>query len=575
MDNPNFGVSLGERLGGRWAISWQTLAIGTPLAVAALVVGAADQTTVLIWIGIGVVAVLGGGASWSYFMHRTVFRNRDMQPVSLPWVVVGTSVSAALFVGLAIALGMWMGVLDTDELWVQFVPLFVVIVTWALLIPLVLDSQWRYRVHRDALIQQSVQQQLASAQESDVLAHIRDSVRREAGEELRATQGALIARIDGLAMSEHTHAAELAQELRDVARTSVRSLSHELEMRARRSHRTPGIFASLRNIVRTQPFRPLAVSVIYAVTSTSREIADFGAMIGIVFLGTVVALLFGIMTPLNLAMRRWARYHTAIYLCGLVIIQIPTILLAPLREQITDQTLSMDDLLISVVFGTIIVVSTSAFGSVNRSRIEVLEDFRKEVDRDTIATLARSEAIAAATMDVAVTLHGSVQSQLNACAVAIENAARQGDMVELNRALMQARAILDNPVLPLTEPVDTSLCDAISERTTQWRGLVEVRVSIDSGADSITGPLAKHLTDVVEEAIANAVHHGSATAVDIHIRADGTAVEVTVIDNGSGTFTGSPGFGSRLFTQFAGEWTLTRTDSDTVLAVRVPLAVVN
>ena len=521
------------------------------------------------WFVIAVAAVVVS-AAWTYLMHRTVFRNRATRPVSIRWVVASALIVGLLYVGTAVTLGLVVNILDPGAAASQFLSLFIVVVTWGLILTLILDSQWRFRVQRDILIQQSVQQQLASVQELDVMRDIRTSVHNEVGYQIKSSNAPLLSRIDGLVDAGEADVGALAKEIHDTAERTVRPLSHELEDRARRRHRTPGFFTALVNIVRYQPFRPIAVSIVYVVTATPREINLHGATFGFGIMLVTVAFIFAIMTPLNQAMDRWPAHRAPVYLVGLVLIQVPTVLLTPIREQVTGESITVATLAVTAVFGTFVVIATSSFGSWNRTRREVIADFQREVDADTIATLVRGEALAKATMEAAMVLHGSVQSQLHACAMVIEEAARKGDMVEVNRALMQARAILEQPLPPLEPSGAQSLADRITQIAQAWRGLLAVRVDIDPAAASLEGPLADHLASIVEEGIANAVHHGHATQVAVEVTADDAGIQVTLLDNGDGPSGGSPGLGSTILGRYGSQWILEAVDDGTRLVVRVP-----
>jgi two-component sensor histidine kinase len=81
------------------------------------------------------------------------------------------------------------------------------------------------------------------------------------------------------------------------------------------------------------------------------------------------------------------------------------------------------------------------------------------------------------------------------------------------------------------------------------------------------------VADLVEEAIANAVHHGAASEVSVRIAWEGEDLTITVRDNGTGPGKGAPGLGSRLFSSFGGRWDLGgRTDDGkgSVLTICLP-----
>lgn len=570
MSSADFEASVGDRLGGRWAISWLGFVITAPISLAVLALTAQRMEDVPAWLLIGVCGV-GIGGAWSLLLHRTAFRDRALQPVPLTWVIGASVTAALLFVGTALVLGASLDVLNDDVIAVRFIALFVVIAFWGPLLTLTLDSHWRYRVEREALIRQEVQQALASEQERELLKDVRESVLADVNSHVTSANRSLIDQIDRLMEAGASDTSSVAGELRATAESSVRSYSHQLEERARIVHRTPGFISALLNVVRYQPFRPLAVSVVYVITTTPREIAEEGLMTGLGLLVVTVTLIFAIMLWLNRTMRRWPQHHASIFIGGLVLIQAPSFVLAPIRGAVTGQASSMADVAVSAIFGTFVVFATSAFGAWNRTRQQVLAEFRNEVDQETIATLVRSEALAKASREAAIILHGSVQTQLHACALAIEEATRTGNLMEVNRALVQARAVLENPGIDGVSEVSGSLQQLLGARVSQWNGLLNVLVSLDAPTADIQGEMATHVAAVVEEGIANAFHHGSARNVEAVVVDDGDGVVVTVTDDGTGPAGGSPGLGSRLFARGGSPWRLEAVDGGARLNVRVQI----
>ena len=562
--------SLRERLGGRWAISWQGSVIIIPLGIAVIALSEQATASVPTWLLIAVVAA-GASASWDYLMHRTIFRDRAVEPVPIRWVAGQQMVGALLYVGTAASLVLMFHLSDPGATAVLFLPLFLVAVPAGLLMTLVLDSHWRFRIQRAELIQQAVRQQLASAQELDVLREVRDALHRDVREQIRASSHDLIQRIDALVAANETEVGGFAQALRDTADQTVRPLSHQLAERARRAHAPPGFPTALSNIVRYQPFRPVAVSMVVLVMAAPRDIVLHGWVIGLGSLAITTACIFAIMLPLNRALDRWPTRHVQIYLTGLVLIQVPTIVLAPVAARVKGTPSSFWDVAVSVLLGTIIVVATSSFGSWNRTRRQVIADFEREVDEEAVTTFVRAEALVDATREAAEVLHGSVQSRLRACAAAVDSASRTGDVTAMNRALIQARAILEQPVPDLQHPEAGQLGVAIRAKAREWQGLVGIDVQVDPVAEAVSGALAAGAADVVEEAIANAIHHGSASQVSVRIEASDPELVITVQDNGTGPGGGSPGLGSQLYSRFGGRWSLTSADPGSVLSVRLQL----
>jgi hypothetical protein len=560
--------SLRERLGGRWAISWQAYVITAPVAVIAPVAFARNPTEVLPWMLIGAISFMVVGA-WTYLMHRTLFRNRLNTPVALGWLVVNAIVVATLYVGVAVSLGFLVGISDVTHFVPSPIPTAVFATGWSTVLILVLESQGRFHAQREELIEQAVQQQLTSLQELEVLDQIRSAMRTEVGDELAVARQRLEGRIDSLVGEGEIELAAVAEELRETADTTVRSLSHRLADRTERRSPRPRLLTAVRNIARYQPFRPLAVSALYVVVALPGELARNGFPRALLTASITIALIFATMSVANMVMRRWPEHHSALFIAGIAFVQMPTIAFALLSESATGVQVAWIDLVVTVTLGALVIVLTSAFGSWNRTRQDVIRQFAQEVHDDEIAALARGAAVAQIAHEAAMVLHGSLQSQLRACALVVHNASAKGDIIEVNRALVQARAILENPVPALTRDFDASLDSVVMRKANEWAGLVDVQVHLDSEAARNSGAFATHVGDVVEEGIANAFHHGSASKVSVTIVGESNDLIITVRDNGRGPGGGTPGLGSRLFSRFGGQWELIHQDSGSLLTVRL------
>jgi len=561
---------LRQRLGGRWALSWQAYVITVPLAIASLVLWARSPSEALRWILIGVIST-GVAGGWAYLMHRTVFRDRARTPVPIGWVVGSSVVAASIFVGVSLALGFVLGVNELGRLVPNPIPTLIFATGWGLGIAMILESQWRFKVQRDELLTHAIQQQLATLQEHEVLDQIRRRIDTEVGEELTTARRRIETHLDHLMSNSADSVVSIAQDLRRTADSTVRPLSHQLMRQAQHRHPTPNLFTVLANIVRYQPFRPLAVSIIYLVTATATELSRHGAWTGIGLLAVTVVLIFATMSMVNFAMRRWSSHHAALFLGGLAFVQIPTVVLAPLRSEITGTPVGVLDLAVSFIVGSIVILATSAFGAWNRSREEVIAEFAEEIRHEQIITLARATAVAEAAHEAATLMHGRMQSRLLACAASLDLAYRSGDVIGINRALMQAHAILDEPLLPLKQSRSEHLASLVQDKAAQWDGLVEIEVDIESDIGESTGPLAKHISAIIEESIANAIHHGRASHIAVSIRVDDNTIHVGVVDDGVGPGRGSPGLGSQLMGDFAASWSLSAAaPHGSILDVRIP-----
>ena len=183
--------------------------------------------------------------------------------------------------------------------------------------------------------------------------------------------------------------------------------------------------------------------------------------------------------------------------------------------------------------------------------------------------MAMSQQVALLARETSQVLHGSVQTRLVSCAMAIEQASASGDTDLLNAALNEAIVVLERPVL---ESSDTrSLADEVSRKTELWEGLCSFTVALDPAARSVGSTAAVTIGRIVEEGISNAIRHGKATSIDISVtRVDELTVRVEVLDNGHGPQGGKASVGSAFVQQASsGRWSLTACSSGSQLEALV------
>ncbi len=571
MTEPPTEPTLRERLGGRWAISWQAFLLTIPFAVVAVVVSSTRSwDEVPAWIAVGLCGALTAGA-WVLLMHRTVFRERNTQPVSLSWALAHPAITIALAIAGTALASLALGLPQESGPMTRALPTLLIGTLWSIAITLFLEARWRFGQEHDALVERAVQQRVAALQEAEVAETIRASLRTEITDHLARTRARVeeqLATIEGDTSTSHA----AATELREAARKAVRPLSHELAQRAEREHPRPRILAVLRNIIERQRFRPLAVSIIYLVTTGPREVEDRGWTGGIVAAVGTVALIWLTMSIANGAMHRWPHRHAALFIAGIALIELPSIVLPPIIANATGTTVDWPETLVSVGFGVVIILVTSGFGSLRATRRDLLRTFATDVKDDEVATIARSRTLAATAREAASVLHGPVQTKLIACAMAIEHAAASNDIVAVNNALVQARAVLAHPVPDLAHQEHTTITAEVERKADLWRGLVTVTIDIDAAIATIDGQDALDVGAVVEEGIANAVQHGSASEVAVAITRHANRITICIIDNGSGPTDGTPGLGSQLLDRLAPGWRLDPEGHGTRLTASLSLA---
>lgn len=104
----------------------------------------------------------------------------------------------------------------------------------------------------------------------------------------------------------------------------------------------------------------------------------------------------------------------------------------------------------------------------------------------------------------------------------------------------------------------------------RWNGVVDLQITVQGELNDASQVDVIDL--VLNEALTNAVRHGSATAVTITLQLSTTVAEIRCLDNGVLSGVASAGVGTDLFTATAGRnWLLTATPDGTLLELQIPV----
>lgn len=360
--------------------------------------------------------------------------------------------------------------------------------------------------------------------------------------------------------------ADVAAQLRSAAQETVRPLSRSLWSRTAARLDPIHLGDVLRNIVTKQPLRPVALAVIYVVANFANAIAVFGWSTGLAIVSVGVAMILMIASLANLAMRRWPEHHAVLFLVGALLLQAGSLLTFPLREWAGLDPYSWAEFLLGSIVGLFVILLTSGAGSLRNHREDVARTFQSDIDRELIESVAASRHIAQLARESARILHGTVQTRLIACAVAIERAADTRDVEIFQSALHEAYSVLAEPTrLDVVE--DTTLESEVSRKVALWSGLCTIAVDIAPDAAAASGRLARDTGRVVEEGLSNAIRHGGASEIRVAVLRSQEHIEVVVEDNGCGPRGGAPGLGSSLLDSVSDAWTLTSAVSGARLSV--------
>lgn len=575
--DPLITRTAGQRIGGRWALSWQTYLITGVMGLLALVAGEAQSAIgafpALTWLALGVFGMLAVGVVLVVF-NVTLFRNRRVHPLPIWLVVVADGFLGVVFT-LATSVGASMlDIATTSNLTEKVLLNALTAMWWGPTLSYFMDLREQWVAERDALVADHVQVELTAITQGELVSLLQDELNAEVANELSNARAHITALLTDAPLPhgvEFTTAdwEEAADVLRGTAEHAVRPLSRELLESTKLQYPRMHWWTLITNVVRHQPFQLFAIAMIDILGTFSAQVRTFGWVHGLALLFGGLAWTLLLMWIANLLMRRFPAHHALIFITTLVVLQSTVLLRGVFRELWVPGSAGFSWAITQVIAGVAVVFATSGFGAWWSQRIEVRATLREEIDADHVRAMARSQQVAALARETSQVLHGTVQTRLVSCAMAIDQASASGNTELLNAALAEAVAVLDRPT---TQALGTrTLSDEVTRKIELWGGLCEITSALDPATIDVDETAAVTIGRIVEEGISNAMRHGKATHIEIAItRIDDATVRVVVDDNGLGPQYGSASVGSAYVQQAsANRWGLTATQSGTRLEALV------
>lgn len=167
-------------------------------------------------------------------------------------------------------------------------------------------------------------------------------------------------------------------------------------------------------------------------------------------------------------------------------------------------------------------------------------------------------------------LHAEVQSQLLACKLLLLKAAENDFTLFPPEITKQILARLEAINQPYTRAPSRLPSERIGELATSWRGLADIDVSLPPEVDESHAP-RDVISQLVEEAVVNAIRHGKAKKVSITASAHNKGYTIEIIDDGVfDEIKSGNGLGTILFDTFSSEWAVLRDGDKTVARFTIP-----
>ena len=358
-----------------------------------------------------------------------------------------------------------------------------------------------------------------------------------------------------------------AQTVRGVIENKIRPLSHRLWVQsnteAPKMQLKQAIFSGLQNL--GVPALPISITV--AFSSAVNLTTNFGFVKGLPSSALVFAIL---MTYFTLVKRIKINKHSGNIFAGLTILIIPGLLLSGVFYLINRFILETDlgpQNLVFVPTCFAIGACLSVYEINKTDRKNVIETLERELS-NKIDTNRLKESQAAE--KIASYLHNTLQSELLALSYQLENSAKNLDADESRSILERLASRINRSINDDFENFQEDPLDRLRKIQSAWKGIATVEISIPDTL--LMSPNRNFvLVQIIEESIANAVRHQSASVINIEARAIGqNSLKLTISSDGESVPSGNSGVGTEWLDRFApGKWRREILKNKTVLEIEL------
>ena len=183
------------------------------------------------------------------------------------------------------------------------------------------------------------------------------------------------------------------------------------------------------------------------------------------------------------------------------------------------------------------------------------------------------QAIARMTEDseIASYLHSSLQSELTAVALKLDQAAKSGNRDEVKRIIQYAQIVIERDLTVNFHAGEHSPLERINALLDAWRGIADIKIDLQK-IELCETQVLTDISQVIEEAVSDAVRFGNANLISISGDASPDHYYFKVTDNGKSKPQGGSGLGTILLDEIAPNlWRREFALEGTILEVWIPL----
>ena len=173
--------------------------------------------------------------------------------------------------------------------------------------------------------------------------------------------------------------------------------------------------------------------------------------------------------------------------------------------------------------------------------------------------------------EIASYLHSSLQSELTAVALKLDQATKSGTRDEVKSIIQYAQIIIERDLTVNFHAGEHSPLERINALLDAWRGIAEIKIDLRR-IELCETQVVTDISQIIEEAVSDSVRFGNANLISISGDASPDHYYFKVTDNGKSKSQGGSGLGTILLDEIAPNlWRREFALQGTNLEVWIPL----
>ena len=215
-----------------------------------------------------------------------------------------------------------------------------------------------------------------------------------------------------------------------------------------------------------------------------------------------------------------------------------------------------------------ILLGFNLYKLLDQYRSTVLANFEQIARGEELFPFSNADLTASRDIDLARYLHGELQAGLIATSLILERAIKTGDTNLANHALRSTIDILNQDHARVSQSRTSSPHARLEKISSGWKGIAEVKITLD-WIDDLETLVLNDIITLIDEAVSNAIRHAKASSILVTGSRNGEDLHFEILSDGAGMTAKSVGLGTKLFNELASNLTYSKQGEQNLLKFTV------